>query len=218
MHVTMPSVQMPAGQQLWRHGAKRALQAAETQSLHALVIRVPVVPHAREEEHRLARTLLCRQSYFPRSHSRRGLGLQHSRHQSWIQAGNVGLRGGALWVAFRSSYCIPHVAVHSRTVKPILQAAPSRLGRSLVCGRFRRTRQLLCCIFTCLLQDFSEPVVTEACKNIPGTVALAGAIAAYAGTDMDTGDTIARGRRRFCLLAANKTLVRNLSLLRARTD
>ena len=107
----MPSVQMPAGQQLWRHGAKRALQAAETQSLHALVIRVPVVPHAREEEHRLARTLLCRQSYFPRSHSRRGLGLQHSRHQSWIQAGNVGLRGGRFGlllgalIAYRMSQC-----------------------------------------------------------------------------------------------------------------
>ena len=40
-------------------------------------------------------------------------------------------------------------------------------------------------------QDFSEPVVTKACKNIPGTVMLAGAIAAYAGTDMDTGDMCA---------------------------
>ena len=33
--------------------------------------------------------------------------------------------------------------------------------------------------------------MTKACKNIPGTVMLAGAIAAYAGTDMDAGDMCA---------------------------
>ncbi|CAE7543000.1 unnamed protein product [Symbiodinium natans] len=41
------------------------------------------------------------------------------------------------------------------------------------------------------IEDFSEPVVTKACQQLPGTVALAGAIAAYAGTDMDAGDMCA---------------------------